>query len=266
VVSPDFSAEFFAAGFCYKDPASSPSDKWQLIDMALYDNMIQIGPSRENGSPAGGCCAAEVIKVLTYPLEETRTPNGVCHWVAETTLQDGRFFFVRSRHGAPNKLARQLVAAGIPDQPMEACDRRSGLKALTYRSFHAAAKWTYTEGAATLLQRVRYQEFHGLPESDAASVPGRGDPMLAGCPETVLGNTEKGGGTPSEAVQHLPDGVTPKIGVGDKQAELRQCETCGRRFRPWRPQATYCSGACRQKAYRERSRKPEAGAGRWISL
>jgi hypothetical protein len=43
VVSPDFSAEFFAAGFCYKDPASSPSDKWQLIDTALYDNMIQIG-------------------------------------------------------------------------------------------------------------------------------------------------------------------------------------------------------------------------------
>jgi len=81
-----------------------------------------------------------------------------------------------------------------------------------------------------------------------------------------LVNTEKGGGTPSEAVQHLPDGVTPKIGVGDEQAELRQCETCGRRFRPWRPQATYCSGACRQKAYRDRSRKPEAGAGRWISL
>jgi hypothetical protein len=221
--------------------------------------MIHIA-SRESGSPAGECCAAEVIKVLTYPLEGTRTPNGVCYWVAETTLQDERFFSVRSRHGALNGLARQLVAAGIPDQPMEACDRRSGLKTLTYRSFHAAAKWTYREGAATLLQRVRYQEFHGLTESEADAVRGEGEPMPVGCPETVLGSTEKGGGTPSEAVQHLPDGVTPKIGVGDEQAELRQCETCGRQFRPWRPQATHCSGACRQKAYRERSRKPGAGA------
>jgi hypothetical protein len=201
-----------------------------------------------------------MIKVLTYPIEETRTPNGVCYWVAETTLQDGRFFSVRSRHGAPNGLARQLVAAGIPDQPMEACDRRSGLKALTYRSFHAAAKWTYTEGAATLLQRVRYQEFLGLPESDADAVPREGEPMPAECPETVLVNTKKGGGAPSEAVQHPSDSVTPKIGVGDEQAKLRQCEACGRRFRPWRPQATHCSGACRQKAYRERSRTPKVDA------
>jgi hypothetical protein len=202
-----------------------------------------------------------MILLTQYPLEETRTLNGVCYWVAETTLQDGRFFSVRSKHGASNGVARQLVAPGIPDQPMETCDKQSGLKALTCRSFHAAAKWTYTEGAATLLQRVRYQEFHGLPGSDADAVPGEGEPMPAGCPETVLGNTEKGGGTPSEAVQHLPDSVTPKIGVGDERAELRQCETCGRRFRPWRPQATHCSGACRQKAYRERSRKLEAGAG-----
>jgi hypothetical protein len=199
--------------------------------------------------------------VAQYPLEDTRTPNGVCYWVAETTLQDGRLFSVRSKHGAPNELARQLVAAGIPDQPMETCNTRSGLKALTYRSFHAAAKWTYTEGAATLLQRVRYQEFHGLPASKAGAEREQREPTSAECPETVLGNTEKGGGTPSQAVQHLPDSVTPKIGVGDQQAELRQCETCGRRFLPWRPQATHCSGACRQKAYRERSKKQEAGAG-----
>jgi hypothetical protein len=199
-----------------------------------------------------------MILVAQYPLEDTRTPNGVCYWVAETTLQDGRFFCVRSKHGAPNELARQLVVAGIPDRPMETYDRRSGLKALTCRSFHAAAKWTYTEGAATVLQRVRYQEFHGLPASEADA---QREPTPAECRETVLGNTEKGGGTPSQAVQHLADSVTPKIGVGDQQAELRQCETCGRRFRPWRPQATHCSGACRQKAYRERSKKQEAGAG-----
>ena len=174
---------------------------------------------------------------------------------------DGIPYSARSRSGASNELARVLVAAGIPDQPIEARDRRSGLKALTYRSFHAAAKWTYREGAATLLQRVRYQEFPGLPESEAHAAPREGEPMPAGCPEIVLGNAEKGGGTPSEAVQHLPDSVTPKIGVRDEQAELRQCETCGRRFRPWRPQATHCSGACRQKAYRERSKKAEAGAG-----
>jgi hypothetical protein len=58
--------------------------------------------------------------------------------------------------------------------------------------------------------------------------------------------------------RRLPDSVTPKIVLGNGQGEFRECETCGRRFRPWRPQALHCSGARRQKAYRERSRKLKA--------
>ena len=32
---------------------------------------------------------------------------------------DGQSFSARSKHSAPNELARQLVAAGIPDASME---------------------------------------------------------------------------------------------------------------------------------------------------
>jgi hypothetical protein len=58
------------------------------------------------------------ILVKAYPLEATRTPDGPCDWVAETMI-DGQSFSARSKHGAPNELARQLVAAGIPDASME---------------------------------------------------------------------------------------------------------------------------------------------------
>src|SRR5690348_15804488 len=111
-----------------------------------------------------------MILVTQYPLEDRRTPKGVCYWVAETTLQHGRSFSVRSKHGAPNELARQLVAACILDQPIATSDRRRGLKALTYRALRRAVNRIYTEGAATLLHRARHQEFHVLPQSDADAV------------------------------------------------------------------------------------------------
>lgn len=94
------------------------------------------------------------IEVRTHPQEETRGGRS-CFWIAECVLEDGRPFTARSQHGALNELARQLVAAGIPDQPMQAYDQR-GLKAPYYRSFQAPAKWTYTEGNG-LLQRVPYR-------------------------------------------------------------------------------------------------------------
>jgi hypothetical protein len=52
-------------------------------------------------------------------------------------------------------LARQLVAAGIPDAPMAAAHR--GLRGeTTYRSFHEMALWTYEETATRPLHRVRW--------------------------------------------------------------------------------------------------------------
>jgi hypothetical protein len=51
------------------------------------------------------------------PLENTRTPERSSIFEAECEI-DGRRYSARSRHGAPNELARVLVSAGLPDQPV----------------------------------------------------------------------------------------------------------------------------------------------------
>src|SRR5580700_6963878 len=58
------------------------------------------------------------IIVHQRPDEPTRTPNKSCRWIAEAVV-DRRVFTARSRYGAPNELARVLVAAGIADAPMQ---------------------------------------------------------------------------------------------------------------------------------------------------
>jgi hypothetical protein len=45
-----------------------------------------------------------------------------------------------------------------------------------------------------------------------------------------------------------PPGVATKF-----SAPPRPCATCKRPFQPWRPHDTFCSNACRQKAFRERA-------------
>jgi hypothetical protein len=95
----------------------------------------------------------------------------------------------RSRHCAPNELARQLVDAGIIDRPMVI--RYRGLAGTTtWGSFQAAATWTYSEGDQPLC-RVRYKEqpeglflrsgdaenaFHRPPD-DIVVVPGTRPPQ-----------------------------------------------------------------------------------------
>lgn len=69
---------------------------------------------------------------------------------------EGRRYSARSRHGAPNQLARVLVSAGVPDQPLEV--RQTGIKrGLSYRSLHELARWTYEESAMVPLRRVRWK-------------------------------------------------------------------------------------------------------------
>jgi hypothetical protein len=94
------------------------------------------------------------VMVSVQPLKETQTPNSGCLWLAEAEI-DGRRFEALSRHGAPNELARQLVAAGIADRPMVIrCQGLAGT--MTWRSLHTAAAWTYKEGDRPL-RRVRYK-------------------------------------------------------------------------------------------------------------
>jgi hypothetical protein len=184
-----------------------------------------------------------VLIVRQWPAEASRTPNSPCAWIAEAEA-GGVLYIARSRHGAPNALFRQLVAAGIPDGPAEV--HTSDLRgAMRYGSFHAAATVTYTEGATRSVAMVRYREY---PGAGAVS-----SPSSAECPKTAHGAGVDGG-------EPTPDGslepelrVTSKSEPGDRRAERQQCAVCGRLFRPWRPQAAHCSRACRQKAYRLRA-------------
>ena len=95
-----------------------------------------------------------MICVHQWPLEETRTQSKGCVYMAACEA-DGVPYSARSRYGAPNELARVLVAAGIPDAPMVVTHR--GLRGeMTYRSFDEAAKWTHEESASVPLHRVPY--------------------------------------------------------------------------------------------------------------
>jgi hypothetical protein len=100
---------------------------------------------------------ADALAVHCCPLEETRTPNDCCEWVAECEI-DGRRLVARSREGVIYELARILVAAGIEDRPL--CVTFAGVAGhMTWSSLAAAAQWTLTEGAATPLRRRRWKNF-----------------------------------------------------------------------------------------------------------
>jgi hypothetical protein len=96
---------------------------------------------------------APAIMVRVRPLEEIRTANSSCVWLAECEV-GGRRFEARPRHGAANALARELLAACIPDRPLEVYF--GGLAGcVRWSSITAAAKRTYTEGNRPL-QCIRW--------------------------------------------------------------------------------------------------------------
>ena len=96
------------------------------------------------------------IIAVTWSLQRTRTRSRSCKWIAEAYV-DGEVFAVASRNGVPNALARRLTEAGLRDRPMEVHDR-AGRLMIRYRSFHDAARWTYTEGDHRL-RRAPYKAF-----------------------------------------------------------------------------------------------------------
>jgi len=161
------------------------------------------------------------IAVTTCPNEATRTPNSACIWIAEATVE-GRTYTARSRHGAPNELARQLVAAGIIDRPMVI--RYRGLAGtMTCRSFHAAAIWTYSEGDQPL-RRVRHKEQ----------------------PEGLFLRSGDG----ENAFHRAPDDVVVIPEPDPLKTGPRKCVSCDGDFLPARPWSRFCSPACRLRAHR----------------
>ena len=96
-----------------------------------------------------------MITIWQRPLENIRTPERPSVFEAECEV-DGRRYAARSRHGAPNELARVLVSAGVPDQPVEM--RQVGINGCTTcRSLHQLARWTYVESATVPLRRGRWK-------------------------------------------------------------------------------------------------------------
>ena len=96
------------------------------------------------------------ITVHQRPFEQTRSSDKSCKWVAEA-IANGRTYTATSRVAPANDIARQLVADGVPDAPMQVYSE--GLKGcLVWRSFFRAAGFTIEEGAATPVRMVRWRD------------------------------------------------------------------------------------------------------------
>ena len=94
-----------------------------------------------------------------------------CDW-------NGRTFEARSRSGAAYALCRLLVAAGIPDQPLQVFNAKGQIE-LTITSIHIAAGRRIVEGSRTPIANVPYApNFHESADGDdqdgALAFGGRG--------------------------------------------------------------------------------------------
>lgn len=173
-----------------------------------------------------------MIRILQWPLESTRTPGRSCLYEVECEV-DGRRYSARSRHEAPNELARVLVSAGVPDQPVEV--RQVGIRGyLSWRSLHEMAPWSYEESAKVPLRRVRWKpppDFTAASGRPVAQNRGETPAEVGGSPtrlfalqsansyrrRTMAARTGSGaieGGfpvrkTPTAALQILPIGTRP---------------------------------------------------------
>lgn len=95
------------------------------------------------------------IVVGLHPEEDTRTPSKFCLYTATCEI-DGITYTARSRNGASYELARVLIEAGVPDQPMYV--RQQGLNGeIVFPSIYEAANWTIRE-TATGMYRARWED------------------------------------------------------------------------------------------------------------
>src|SRR5262249_5927510 len=158
-------------------------------------------------------------------------------------------YIARSRHGAPNELARRLVAAGLADRPMVI--RNAGLAGnMTWSSFHAAATWTFNEGDQPL-HRVRHRE---PPEGLFA----------------VRGTKQKCVSSPPVDAMETPPIEQRETEAPASVAQTQQCDECDASFLPARPWSRFCSPACRLRAHRSlvgnRKHQPQRPIARGIHV
>src|SRR5215831_405298 len=121
------------------------------------------------------------------PLEVTGTASKSCKWVAEAIV-NGRTYTATSRMAPANEIARQLIADGVEDAPMQVYT--AGLKGcLIWPSFHKAAGYTFKENAQTPVKRVRWeapedaaQRYRAAPKQEVKAPAG-----TPGSPRAVSG-------------------------------------------------------------------------------
>ena len=101
---------------------------------------------------------------------------------------------------------------------------------MTYRSFHAAATWTFSEGERRL-RRVRYKE----PPEGVFLGSGTGQKCVSSPAADEVARPPANG---RKAEAPLP------------AVETRHCEACDADFRPARSWSRFCGPACRLRAYR----------------
>jgi hypothetical protein len=163
-----------------------------------------------------------VITIVCRVVPDSYTGTG-SSYSAETEVS-GKRYSATSRHGAPNRLARELVEAGVPDDAVTV--RYAGLAGCgSYRSLHAMAELTYSEGNSPL-SRARYVKFERRAMVGEA---GAGEETADVLPEGSERNAS---------------GASPELSV------TVICGGCGGAFPPKRSDAKFCSGRCRVAAHR----------------
>jgi hypothetical protein len=99
--------------------------------------------------------ALDGLKAAVEIVPNSRTPKKGSAWRATCEWQ-GRRFEAVSRNGASHALCRELVAAGVPDKPLQVFDQDGKLR-FVIRSIHEAAGRTYLETSNEPMRRVRHK-------------------------------------------------------------------------------------------------------------
>jgi len=125
-----------------------------------------------------------MITITLTPQQDTRTPERACYYTATCEI-DGKPYQARKRLGAGNELARMLVSAGIPDQPVQV--RQAGQPGhTTWHSLYRMALYDYAEGSGTTLRMIRWTpppDFHTAMQGKAPNKP-EGEKPVAEAAET----------------------------------------------------------------------------------
>jgi hypothetical protein len=174
-----------------------------------------------------------MIRIRQRLVPHSRTQTGsLWEAIADT---DGKTYTATSRRGAPMALARKLLAAGIPDQPVEVrsevCvfDNGAGIRTeqlrgcIRYRSLHTMAKTTFEEGDRPL-HRARFKERPQIAFS-----------LQASGQESVS--------SPSDDVVVIREPDPAFLG-------RRRCVSCHGNFEPARRDQRFCCSNCRLRAHR----------------